>query len=129
MYRSDAYALCVICAGISERLSPVYNYVFIDEGQDISPCEYELLRKINPKASFNVFGDVAQNVTPWRGVLDWKKAFPGFSIYELNQNYRNTNQIVRYVADTLGVNMQSICYDGPDVCKITVRGINAFFKD
>lgn len=129
MYRSDAYALCVICAGISERLSPVYNYVFIDEGQDISPCEYELLRKINPKASFNVFGDVAQNVTSWRGVQDWKKAFPNFTIYELNQNYRNTNQIVRYVADTLGVNMQSIGYDGPDVCKITVRGINAFFKD
>ena len=60
---------------------------------------------------------------------DWKKAFPDFTVYELNQNYRNTNQIVRYVADTLGVNMQSIGYDGPEVCKIPVRGINGFFKD
>lgn len=129
MYRSDAYALCVICAGICERLSPVYSYVFVDEGQDISACEYELLRKINPKASFNVFGDTAQNVTPWRGVRDWKSAFPDFALYELNQNYRNTNQIVTFVSDELGLNMQSIGYDGPEVVKITQRGISGFFKD
>ncbi len=129
MYRSDAYALCVICAWICERLSPVYSYVFVDEGQDISPCEYALIRKINAKASFNIFGDIAQNVTPWRGVKDWRAAFPEFSIYELNQNYRNTNQIVSYVADNLKLNMQSIGYDGPEVVKIVPRGISGFFKD
>ena len=129
MYRSDAYALCVICAGICERLSPVYSYVFVDEGQDISACEYELLQKINPKASFNIFGDTAQNVTPWRGVKNWREVFPEFALYELNQNYRNTNQIVSFVSDKLGLDMQSIGYDGPEVVKITQRGISAFFKD
>lgn len=129
MYASDAYALCVICAGVSERLSPVYSYVFVDEGQDISPCEYELLRKINPKASFNIFGDVAQNVTPWRGVKDWKNVFPDFALYELNQNYRNTNQIVSFVSEILGLTMQSIGYDGPEVVKIKPRGISGFFRD
>lgn len=129
MYRSDAYALCVICAGICERLSPVYSYVFVDEGQDISPCEYALLRKINAKASFNIFGDLAQNVTKWRGVKDWKEISPDFPIYELNQNYRNTNQIVSFVSGKLGLDMQSIGYDGPEVVKISPRGVNAFFKD
>ena len=129
MYLSDAYAICVICAGICDRLSPVYSYIFVDEGQDVSACEYDLLRKINPKASFNVFGDLAQNVTDWRGIKDWKGAFPDFAVYELNQNYRNTNQIVSYVANTLGIDMQSIGYDGPEVVKINPRGISGFFKE
>lgn len=129
IYRSDAYALCVICAGIAERLSPAYRYVFVDEGQDISPCEYDLMRKINQKAAFNVFGDVAQNVTPWRGVKNWEETFPGFEFHFLNQNYRNTNQIVGFVAKKLNLDMQSIGYDGPDVAEIQPRGINAFFKD
>ncbi len=129
MYRSDAYALCTICAGLSDRLSPVYSYVFVDEGQDISPCEYDLIRKINAKASFNIFGDVAQNVTPWRGVKDWKAVFPDFAVYELNQNYRNTNQIVSFVAENLGLNMQSIGYDGPSVVSLNARGISGFFKE
>jgi DNA helicase-2/ATP-dependent DNA helicase PcrA len=101
----------------------------VDEGQDISPCEYALLRKINAKASFNIFGDLAQNVTKWRGVKDWKEISPDFPIYELNQNYRNTNQIVSFVSGKLGLDMQSIGYDGPEVVKISPRGVNAFFKD
>ncbi len=129
LYRSDAYALCVICAGISDNLSPVYSYLFVDEGQDISACEYDLIRKINKKASFNIFGDTAQNVTPWRGVRDWEKVFPDYSIYTLNQNYRNTNQIVDFVAKTLQVDMQSIGYDGKEVVKISERGVSKFFKD
>lgn len=129
MYRSDAYALCVICSGISDRLSPVYSYLFIDEGQDISPCEYQLLRKINKKASFNVFGDIAQNVTPWRGIKDWKETFSDFEIYGLNQNYRNTNQIVDYVSSSLEVDMLSIGYDGPQVETLQPKRISRFFKD
>ena len=129
MYRSDAYALCVICARLTDKLSPVYSYVFVDEAQDISACEYELLRKINKKASFNVFGDIAQNVTPWRGVKDWKTVFPDFEIFSLNQNYRNTNQIVEFVSKTLDVDMKPIGFDGPSVTHIAPRNVNTFFKD
>jgi DNA helicase IV len=129
LYRSDAYALCVVCAGLTERLTPVYSYVFVDEAQDISPCEYQLLRKINKKAAFNVFGDIAQNVTPWRGVRAWENVFPEFTVYQLNQNYRNTNQIVRYVSSTLDVDMQSIGFDGPEIANVTPRTLSAFFKE
>ncbi len=129
MYASDAYALCVLCAGICDSLSPVYSYVFVDEGQDISPCEYALLQKINKKAAFNIFGDTAQNVTSWRGIAEWERVFPSYSLYTLNQNYRNTNQIVQFVADTLRLNMQAIGYDGPKVQRITQKGVSAFFKE
>ena len=126
---SDAYAICLICQYLGRRLSPKHTFVFVDEAQDISECEYTLLRAINESAVFNLFGDVEQNVTAYRGVKDWKIPFPDFEIFYLNQNYRNTNQIVDFVATNLQVDMQSIGYEGPPVERITQRGINAFFKD
>jgi len=129
MYRSDAYALTLLCALTGRKLSPTYAHLFIDEGQDISACEYALLKRVNPKASFNVFGDTEQNVTPYRGVKNWSEGFDGFSLYTLNQNYRNTNQIVEYVSDTLQVDMKPIGFDGEEVKRINVREITGFFKD
>ena len=128
MYRSDAYALCVVCSLTGRRLTPSYTHLFIDEAQDISAGEYALLKSVNPKAAFNVFGDVEQNVTPWRGVRDWSKLFPDFEVFTLNQNYRNTNQIVEFVANKLNVDMKSIGFNGPEIEEITARNISAFFK-
>ncbi len=129
MYKSDAYAICALCARLGRELSPKYSYVFVDEAQDISKGEYALLKRINSRAFFNVFGDVEQNVTPFRGITSWADAFPDFKTYTLNQNYRNTNQIVDFVAEDLGIEMQSIGLDGPEVAQISVRAINGFFKD
>ena len=128
MYRSDSYALCVVCALTGRRLSPSYSHLFIDEAQDISQGEYSLIKLVNPKATFNIFGDVEQNVTAWRGVKDWAQVFPDFSLFVLNQNYRNTNEIVEFVAKNLNVDMQPIGFSGPKIERITSRGINGFFK-
>ena len=129
MYPSDAYALCMVCSLLGKELTPKYAFVFVDEAQDISKNEYDLLMRINCKASFDVFGDLEQNVTAWRGVGDWRAAFPDFEVFTLNQNYRNTNQIVDFVASALKVDMQSIGFDGPEVQHIAPRGISAFFRD
>ncbi|MBQ8375181.1 MAG: AAA family ATPase [Clostridia bacterium] len=129
MYASDAYAVCLICQLLGRRLSPAHSYVFVDEAQDISAGEYALLRAINQNAAFNMFGDTEQNITPYRGVKNWREVFAGFELYSLNQNYRNTNQIVDFVAETLEVDMKSIGYDGPEVQRIGARGISGFFKD
>ena len=129
MYPSDAYALCMICALLDRELTPKYSFVFVDEAQDISENEYALLKRINTNASFNVFGDLEQNVTSWRGVRMWESAFPDFEVFTLNQNYRNTNQIVDFVASALKVDMQSIGFDGPEVRHIPARGVSAFFRD
>ena len=129
MYRSDAYALTLICSLLGRKLRPNFSFVFVDEGQDISKGEYDLLRAINKKASFNIFGDTEQNVTPYRGVKNWSDVFPDYTVYTLNQNYRNTNQIVDFVSSTLQVDMQPIGFDGEKVARIPARGITAFFKD
>ncbi len=128
MYRSDAYALCVVCALTGRKLSPSYAHLFIDEAQDISQGEYALIKLVNPKATFNIFGDIEQNVTPCRGVKDWKQVFPEFSLFVLNQNYRNTNEIVEFVSKNLNVDMQPIGFSGPKIERISPRSINSFFK-
>ena len=78
LYPSDRYALCALLAETGEDLRPAYSFVFVDEAQDISAGEYALLRKINARAAFNVFGDLNQNVTPYRGVESWQRIVPRF---------------------------------------------------
>ncbi len=129
MYPSDAYAVCLICSYLGRRLTPAHSYVFVDEAQDISEGEYRLLQSINDVAAFNLFGDVEQNITGYRGIRDWSQTFKDYRLFTLNQNYRNTNQIVDFVSSQLPVDMQSIGYDGPPVERIKPRGISAFFKE
>lgn len=123
----DAYALCRLLCELGYKLTPAYSFVFVDEAQDISPCEYEVLRSVNDGAKFNVFGDLKQNVTPYRGVGDWS-VLP-FERFTLDLNYRNTNQIVSYVCETLNVNMRAIGLGGESVAVISPRGISSFLAD
>ena len=76
-----------------------------------------------------MFGDTEQNVTPYRGIKDWKLAFPKYKYFTLNQNYRNTNQIVEFVSSALEVDMKPIGFDGAPVEFISAREISRFFKD
>ncbi|MDE7087033.1 MAG: UvrD-helicase domain-containing protein, partial [Clostridia bacterium] len=71
MIKSDAYALCRVLCELGYPLTPAYAFVFVDEAQDISPVEYEVLRKVNGSARFNIFGDLKQNITGYRGISDW----------------------------------------------------------
>lgn len=127
LVRGDAYALCMVLSKLGFPLTPAYAFVFVDEAQDISPYEYEILRKVNSGACFNVFGDLKQNITPYRGIGDWSQL--GYPVYELNLNYRNTNQIVSYVSGNLNIAMQAIGLGGEDVKTINARGISAFLSD
>ncbi len=124
--RGDAYALCRILCELGYNLKPSYAFVFVDEAQDISSSEYWVLRKVNPSARFNIFGDLKQNITPYRGIGDWSEI--SLPVSSLNLNYRNTNQIVYYVSERLNVQMQAIGLGGEDVKIINSRGISAFLS-
>ncbi|MGN0817896.1 MAG: UvrD-helicase domain-containing protein [Candidatus Coproplasma sp.] len=125
--RSDPFVLCLLLSKLGYDLSPKYSFVFVDEAQDLSPAEYGVLRCVNSNACFNVFGDLKQNVTRFRGVSDWAQL--GYETYELNLNYRNTNQIVEYVAGNLGIDMQAIGLSGDEVEFIPRTRISRFLAD
>ncbi len=127
VYPSDGYALCSILTAAGKSLSPKFGLVFVDEGQDLSRSEYALLRKMNPDAAFNVFGDLGQNITPFRGIKEWDQSFG--CRYELNRNYRNTNEIVEYVSACTKVEMSPVGLHGGEVRTFGMRGLNAFFRD
>ncbi len=125
VYPSDGFAVCYLLTAAGRQLKPRFGLVFVDEGQDISASEYELLSKIHSDAAFNVFGDLKQNITPWRGVKTWRSAH----VYELDRNYRNTNEIVEYVSHILDIDMRPIGLHGEEVKTIGIRQVNAFFRE
>ncbi len=123
---SDGYAICRVLAEAGRTLTPRYGLVFIDEGQDISEGEYDLLRRIHGDAAFNIFGDLKQNITPWRGVKSWEK----FScpVYFLDRNYRNTNEIVEYVSGVTDTQMRPIGLHGEPVKRVKLRRAGGYFR-
>ncbi len=125
--KTDPFAISFLLTELGFDLSPKYAFLFVDEAQDISLAEYEVLKKVNGRAAFNVFGDLKQNITSFRGVGDWA-ALQG-TVYNLNLNYRNTNQIVEFVADKLGIDMQAIGFDGDPVEKIDVRKVGKYLSE
>ena len=124
VYPSDAYALCLLLCKLGYDLSPKHSFVFVDEGQDISEGEYYVLKYVNERARFNVFGDLKQNITPYRGLKDWSVVEK--DIYVLNQNYRNTNQIVDFVSRELNIDMQSIGCDGSEIVYLQPRKVTGW---
>lgn len=127
LIKSDSYVLCLLLDRLGYKLTPAYSFVFVDEAQDISPAEYKLLKRINREACFNLFGDLKQNITVYRGVENWSDL--QMNLYELDLNYRNTSMIVSYVSKNLNVKMQTIGLGGEEVKVISPRGVSAFLGD
>ncbi len=126
MTKSDLFALCFILVKLGYNLSPKYSFVFVDEAQDISPSEYKVLKAVNERAVFNIFGDLKQNVTGFRGITDWGEL--GYKIYYLSLNYRNTTQIVDFVSENLGIDMSSIGFDAAEIEEISARSVTAWLS-
>lgn len=99
-----------------------YHYIYIDEAQDLSATELELIYKINSKSEsygefhtvtspvMNVFGDVNQTVTA-HGLASWDILDFIKTQYTLNENFRNTNQIIEYCNRNLPFQMKKIGVD------------------
>ncbi len=123
---ADPYALCLILCELGLPLTPKYRFIFVDEAQDISLPEYEVLRAINDRAAFNIFGDLKQNITPYRGIKDW--AMLGYKQFNLSLNYRNTNKIVDFVSGNLAIDMQAIGTEGGEVVIISSRAVTKYLS-
>lgn len=125
--RTDPYSLCLILCELGLPLTPKYRFIFVDEAQDISLNEYRILQTINDRAAFNIFGDLKQNITPYRGIADWSEL--GYKQFNLNLNYRNTNRIVEFVSDNLKIDMRAIGTEGSGVEQISSRAVTNYLSD
>ncbi len=122
-YRFELYARLVFAGLFWNKTVGEDEIICIDEGQDVSYNEYELIYDQNKKnhAYYSVFGDLNQRIKQGRGLTTWEQLKQKLiaTEYELNENYRNTNQVTEYCNDAFGFNMILTGVDGDPVRHIT----------
>jgi len=94
------------CPEVLEKWQDRLNYIQVDEFQDSSDVEMELIDRLSGKHhNLMIVGDPDQNIYEWRGadvrlLVDFDKTHIPTETVFLNQNYRSTPQILR-CANTL----------------------------
>lgn len=114
IFRFDLYSLLYLLLIHKGKLRSGDRMLLIDEGQNIHPQEYRILKRINREDMiFNILGDVNQLTEPNRGIEDWEKISDlcQFKIFTLNENYRNTRKITEYCHKETGYEMIPIGVD------------------
>ena len=69
-----------------------------------------MIQKLNKNPVVNLFGDINQVITSY-GVRDWNEISGEWDVLELDENFRNTNQIVEFCNRVLPFRMQKIGVD------------------
>ena len=96
-----------ICAGWQKR----YQYILIDEFQDINKLQYEIIRLLaKPKNNLFIVGDDDQSIYRFRGakpeiMLQFPKAYPDVHKILLDYNFRCPGNIVKAAAKVIGRNV------------------------
>lgn len=78
-----------------------YNFIQVDEGQDLSKIQYEIIKLLSEE-SRNIFivADDDQSIYGFRGaqpgyILNFEKQYRDCRIFRLQNNYRSTKNIVK----------------------------------
>ena len=121
-YRFDLFLQLFFARRFFGKTVGSSSLICIDEGQDLTPSEYELIRDMNGgKPIFNVFGDTDQLLKTGRGISNWDQVdavIGGSARYQLLENYRNTNQITDYCNRSFNMHMTLTGVDGRNVKEI-----------
>ncbi len=95
---------------IADQLSERYHYLQVDEAQDISRLQHEILRILAGKRQ-NLFmvGDEDQSIYGFRGadpdyLLRFREIYPGATVYYLSTNYRSNPEIIELYAQLIQKN-------------------------
>lgn len=125
VYRYELYARVNFAMKLWNKTVGEEELICVDEGQDVSFCEYELIIEQNKKnkAYYNVYGDLNQRIKKGRGLTTWEQLKTKLIAheYELNENYRNTNQITQYCNEVFNFDMTLTGVEGEPVRIISFK--------
>ena len=85
---------------VLEKYRKRYRYIMVDEFQDTSKIQYDLVYLLAQKSkNICVVGDDDQSIYSWRGanyenIVQFEKDFPEVKEIKLEQNYRSTGTIL-----------------------------------
>ncbi|MEK7480066.1 MAG: UvrD-helicase domain-containing protein [Patescibacteria group bacterium] len=77
-----------------------WRYIIVDEYQDTSGVQYELMKLLSgERGNMCVVGDLDQCIYTWRqaeieNLLSFERVFPNVKVVRLEQNYRSTRTII-----------------------------------
>ena len=105
--QEDLPMLAMICRAAFGLKTKPMKHIVIDECQDFSPFQIELLKKANPAATFSLVGDLYQGIRADEGIRSWEEwQGPVFSgradLKQLTVSYRNTVEIMDLAQQVAG---------------------------
>ncbi|MDP4098807.1 UvrD-helicase domain-containing protein [Paenibacillus sp. P96] len=113
------------------RTNTEIRHVFVDEGQDYSPFQYEYLKKLFPRARMTVLGDFGQAIFMQATNLQESDS-PLFQLYgeaetsliRLVRSYRSAREIVEFTKVLLsdGSEIVPFARSGPKPLLVTLEG-------
>ena len=77
-----------------------YRYICVDEAQDTSKIQHDIIRILAEKNSLFMVGDEDQSIYGFRGaypeaLLSFEKTYMGGRVIKMETNYRSTGEIVK----------------------------------
>ena len=84
---------------IRKEVSSAFDYIFVDEYQDVNKEQYKLIKLLKNKNKVLIVGDEDQAIYGWRGsnskyFRDFQLEYPNCRVIKLERNYRSTQQIL-----------------------------------
>ena len=114
--QEDLPMLVMICKALYGLKTKQMKHIVIDECQDFSPFQIELLKQANPAATFTLVGDLYQGIRADEGIRSWEEwKEPVFEnkadLKQLTVSYRNTVEIMNLAQSVSGR------YPIPGICE------------
>ena len=95
---------------VLEKYQNRWRFILVDEYQDTNKAQY-VFTKLLAQKSKNIFvvGDAAQAIYGWRGadyrnILNFSNDFPKAKVFNLEQNYRSTKNILSAATSVISKN-------------------------
>ena len=129
LYKSDLLFYLKIYMKLHPKKElPRYSLLCIDEGQDLHPADYEMLKRLYPDAAVNVFGDTDQVLHSSCGIHDWKSESGIEQIFSLDRNYRNAPEIVAFCNEKFGCRMDYVGEPENDDNPMLIRSADDLYE-
>lgn len=99
---------------ILHRYQHKFQFILVDEYQDTNFAQYLIIKQLGAvHHNVCVVGDDAQSIYSFRGadignILNFKRDYPAYKLYKLEQNYRSTKTIVNAANSVIEKNKNQI---------------------
>lgn len=95
-----AYEILMTNSNLLNRYKSKYKYIQVDEGQDTSRIQNEIIKAISkPNNNLFIVADDDQSIYGFRGavpeeLLNFKNIYPNAKMFYMEENYRSSSNIV-----------------------------------